>query len=337
MASVTNHSRYLSSHLDPARPGAGIPVMKKRPLGATGILVGEVGLGTASLARLKGREVPDSEALQIIGSALDAQSTLIDVAPTYGDGRALSLVGTALKNRRHLAQVCLKAGYFSDGHSDFSPAAVTQSLEDSLRALRTDYVDVLLLHNPGAAVLAAADPLWAALAKLKASGKVRAFGASLTTAEQLKAALEKTPAQVLQFPFSVTCQEAAAIFDAAFKKQVGLIANRPLDSGFLAGHYGPLAVFTDERSRWTRADIARRAELQQEFEAMAMRPDLTPIQAALEFVLSFPQISCAIPGATDWHHVIDNVTANQEPMPAATVAKLRAWWEAKLKANPLPL
>jgi aryl-alcohol dehydrogenase-like predicted oxidoreductase len=265
------------------------------------------------------------------------QSSLIDVAPTYGEGRALHLVGQALKNRRGEAQVCLKAGYFADGHADYSPAAVRASLVESLRVLGTDYVDVLLLHNPSMALLNAADPIWAELAKFQLEGKVRTIGASLTGADQLKAALEKTPAQVLEFPFNAFNQEAASVFDAAFKKRVGLIANRPLDSGFLTGRYRDLAFFSDDRSRFSRADIQRRSQLQEDFEPLAMRPDLTPAQAALEFVLSFPQISCAIPGASDWHHVIGNVTANQEPMPAETVAKLKGLWDSKIKANPLPL
>jgi aryl-alcohol dehydrogenase-like predicted oxidoreductase len=337
MSSVTNHSRYLASHLDPARPGHAYPVMKKRPLGDSGIVVGEIGTGTAALARTHGVVVPDAEAIQILSYALDMQASLVDVAPTYGDGRALNLLRQAMQGRRGQTQVSLKAGYFSDGHSDFSPAAVRASLEDSLRKLGTDYVDVLLLHNPATSVLAATDPIWAELAKFKLEGKVRAMGASLAGADQLKAALEKTPAQVLQFPFNVFAQEAASVFDAAFKKRVGLIANRPLDSGFLTGRYRDLAFFLDDRSRFSRADISRRGELQSAYEPLAMRPDLTPTQAALEFVLSFPQLSCAIPGASDWHHVIGNVTANQEPMPAATVAKLKSLWEAKVKASPLPL
>ncbi len=336
-SSVTNHSRYLSSHLDPARAGSAYGVMKKRPLGETGILVGEIGTGTAALSRSRGVSVPDEEAIQILNYALDMQASLIDVGPTYGEGRALSLVGKALKGRRPQAQVCLKAGYFSDGHSDFSPAAIRASLESSLRAMGTDYVDVLLLHNPASTVLAATDPIWAELAKLKLEGKARSIGASLTGPDQLKAALEKTPAQVLQFPFNVFAQDAASVFDLAFKKRVGLIANRPLDSGFLTGRYRDLALFMDDRSRFSRADISRRGDLQADFEPLAMRPDLTPAQAALEFVLSFPQLSCAIPGASDWHHVIGNVTANQEPMPPETVAKLKSLWEAKIKASPLPL
>src|SRR4051812_29298867 len=119
MGSVTNHSRYLSSHLDLERASGGYPVMRKRPLGGTGLLVGEVGMGTLPLSRAT---VPDDEAIQILSYGLDMQASLIDTAPTYGGGRALSLLRRALKDRRREAQICLKAGYHADGHSDFSPA-----------------------------------------------------------------------------------------------------------------------------------------------------------------------------------------------------------------------
>ena len=336
MASVTNHSRYLASHLDPARPGQSYAIMKKRPLGETGLLVGEIGLGTAGLGRAK-HALPDDEALFTLASALDAQASLVDTAPSYGEGRAMHLLRLALKGRREQAQVCLKAGYHADGSSDYSAAGIRQSLESSLKALGTGHVEVLLLHNPPLAALAANDAVWAELAKLKQQGKLRAFGASLTSPDQLKAALDKTPAQVLQFPLNVFCQDNAVVLDAAFKKRVGVIINRPLDSGWLAGRYGAHHIFFDERSRWSGADKGRRAELQALFEAIAMQATILPAQAALQFVLSFPQVSCAIPGASAWQQVISNLDASQLRLDPAVIAKLKGLWEQKLKSSPLPL
>jgi aryl-alcohol dehydrogenase-like predicted oxidoreductase len=332
MFSVTNHSRYLASHLDPARAGHTYAVMKKRPLGATGLTVGELGLGTAGLGK---DSLPDHEAIFAISQSMDMQASLIDVAPSYG--RALLRVGRALAGRRSSAQVCLKAGYEADGSRDYSPRGLRASLERSLKALGTGHVDVLLLHNPPAAALAAADPAWAELAKLKAEGKVRAYGVSLTGSDEAKAALEKTPAEVLELPFNVFCQDNAVVFDAAAKKRVGLIVNRPLDSGWLAGRYGAHHLFFDERKRWSGADKARRASLQQAFEALAATAALRPSQAALEFVLSFPQVSCAVVGASSWKQVIDNVSADQRGLDPGVVAKLRDLWDKQLKSSPVGL
>lgn len=329
-------TRTLASHLDPARPGHSYPVMRQRSLGETGIIVGEIGLGSAALGRTKGNVVPDQEAREILGISLDMQASFIDTAPTYGAGRAESLIGQVAGKRRSQAVIATKAGYFDDGHTDYSPAAVRRSLEASLKRLATDHVDVLFLHNPGASVLAPADPIWAELARLKAEGKLRAFGVSLNSPDLLKLALDKTPAQVLQFPYSVFFQDSGAIFDAAAAKRVGLVVNRPLDSGFLSGAHGKLAFFADERSRFDRSDLVRRAELVRQVEFMA-QPGLRMTQAALSFALAHPQVSCAIPGASDWHQVIDNVDANQQPLPVETVARLKEFWEKNLKGAPLPL
>jgi aryl-alcohol dehydrogenase-like predicted oxidoreductase len=331
-SSVTNHSRYLSSHLDEARALPNQVVMKKRPLGATGLMVGEIGLGTAELGS---EHIPDHEAIYTIGSSVDMEAALIDVAPTYG--RALHRVGLALKGRRQQAEIALKAGYYADGHSDYSPKGLRKSVDQSLGALSTGHADVVLLHNPPATVYNAADPVWAELAKLKAEGKTRAFGISLTTADEAKAALDKTPAQVLELPFSAFFQDHAANFDAAQKKQVGLIANRCLDSGWLSGRYGAHHVFFDARRRWSMADKARRAALQEQFETIVASPTGRPAQAALQFVLSHGAISCALAGATQWQQVIGNVSAIQDSLAPAALLKLRELWDKQLKTAPLGL
>jgi aryl-alcohol dehydrogenase-like predicted oxidoreductase len=257
------------------------------------------------------------------------------VAPSYG--RALIRVGQALKGRRPQGQIALKAGYSAKGEADYSPKGIRKSLEQSLTALQTSHVDVLLLHNPPAAVYNAADPVWAELAKLKAEGKARAFGVSLTTADEAKAALDKTPAQVLQLPFNVFTQDHAANFDAALKKKVGILANRCLDSGWLTGRYGALQLFLDGRSRWSLADKERRAALQAQFEAVVASPTGRPAQAALQFVLSHTAISCALAGASTWQHVIGNVSAGQGSLSPAQVSKLKELWDKQLKSSPLAL
>ncbi len=329
-------TRTLDSHLDPARPGHNYPIMRKRSLGGTGIVVGEIGLGSAPLGRLTGNVVPDKEALEILGMALDMQASFIDTAPTYGAGRAESLIGQVVGKRRSQAVLSTKAGYFYDGHVDYSPAAVRSSLEASLKRLATDHVDVLFLHNPGANVLVATDPIWAELEKLKSEGKLRAFGVSLTSPELLKLALDKTPAQVLQFPYNVFFQDNGVIFESATAKRVGLVVNRPLDSGFLSGAAGKLSFFNDERARFSRADIARRVELSRQVEFMAS-PAVRMTQAALSFALAHSQVSCVIPGASDWHHVIDNVDANQHPLSSDTIARLKEFWEKNIKGSSLAL
>lgn len=279
-------------------------VMPKRSLGESGLTVGEIGMGTAALGRSGFSAIPDDEALYFLGCALDMEASLFDTAPSYGAGRAETLIGKAAKGRRHEIVITTKAGYSEHGEVDFSPAAIRASLERSLQRLDTGFADVLLLHNPSTDLLNQANPAFIELEKLKKEGKIRAYGASINGSAQLKALVEKTNSTVAEFAFNIFNQETAAAFDAAAKKRVGLIAASPLDGGRLAG-----------RDR----DDSQVAAL----EYMAVS-GVQMSQAALSFVLSFPAISSAIPGASDWHQVISNVTSPQYSMPAEHIAKLKA-------------
>jgi aryl-alcohol dehydrogenase-like predicted oxidoreductase len=279
-------------------------VMPKRHLGESGISVGEIGMGSAALGRLGLSAIPDDEALYFLGSALDMEASFFDCAPTYGGGRAERLIGQAAKGRRHEIAICTKAGYFEDGHFDFSAAAIRSSLEASLQRLQTGFVDVLLLHNPPLDTLNQANVAFVELEKLKSEGKIRAYGASVSGSVQIKALVEKTNSQVAEFPFNLLDQEAAAAFDAAAKKRVGLVACSPLDGGRLAG------LSSHDPS-------VRALEL-------AAPAGSSLSQVSLQFVLSYGAISCAVPGASDWHQVIGNVTSCQRRISASEIAALKA-------------
>jgi aryl-alcohol dehydrogenase-like predicted oxidoreductase len=324
MATVTNNSRYLSSHLDPARQSC--PVMSKRPLGGTGVIVGEIGVGTSAL-EAGWAAVPDEEALYTLGLALDMQASLIDVAATGGEDRALSLLGHAMRQRRHQTTLCLRVAG--------GPEEILRRTEFALKALGTDHVDILLWDHPRAAELAGRASAWAALAQLKKQGKALCLGASLDKPEELRAAMDQTPVEVLQFPLNIFDQSNAKILDAAAAKGLGLIAVRPLDSGWLTGRYGPNHIFLDARSRWSRADKARRDELQKDIEGLVSKSGTTTTQAALQFVLSFPQISCAVASVSDWHQVVGNVDAARGSLDATVAEQLRRLWARDIQPNPM--
>jgi aryl-alcohol dehydrogenase-like predicted oxidoreductase len=279
-------------------------VMPKRILGESGITVGEIGMGTAALGRQGMAAIPDDEALYFLGCALDMEASFFDCAPTYGGGRAERLVGMAAKGRRHEIVLCTKAGYFEDGHFDFSPAAIRSSLEASLQRLQTGFVDLLLLHNPPTELLDQANPAFVELEKLKQEGKIRAYGASVSGSVQIKALVEKTKSQAAEFPFNLFNQEAASAFDLAAKKRVGLVACAPLDGGRLAGLS-------------SHDDAVRALEL-------ATQGGSSLSQVSLQFVLAHPAISCTIPGASDWHQVIGNVTSCQRRLEGPALAALKA-------------
>ncbi len=314
------------------------PVMPRRVLGESGLKVGQIGLGTAALGRKGMNAIPDDEAIFIIEQALDMEACLVDTAPTYGDGRAESLLGQVARRRRSQVVVSTKAGYFSDGHSDFSGPAIRLSLETSLKRMGLGFVDLLMLHNPPADALTQAHPAFVELEKLKQEGKIRAYGASVSGSAQIKAVIEKTSSQVVEFIYNVFNQEAAAAFDLALQKRVGLVVCQPLDSGFLTGRFDAASFFQDDRRRFSRAEISRRIKLERQVEPLLSAvPTVNEFQSAIQFALAHPAVSSVVPGASTWQQVIGNVTACQRSLDPETVKALRAFWEKELKAVPLAL
>lgn len=148
--------------------------MQKRPLGNTGLQVTPVALGTGSIGELFG-PATQSEAVKTVHSAIDLGINLIDTSVYYGS--AEERLGVALQGRRDQVVLATKAGRFGYDQFDFSPAAIRASLEQSLRRMRTDHVDVFHLHDVEFVPL---DPIltdrFAVLQDLKAQGKCRFVG-----------------------------------------------------------------------------------------------------------------------------------------------------------------
>lgn len=325
MITVTNHSRYLSSPLDSARNTQG--VMKKRRLGATDLAPGEIGIGTSALSAVGMAAVPDAELRYTLGVALDMQASLIDVACTGGEDRALRQLGFAMRDRRRQVLVCLRVAG--------DPAELRIHAEAALRILDTDHVDLLLWDHPAFARLRGRDAAWTALAALKKEGKARALGVSLDRPEELRAAMEQSPVEVLQFPLSVVDQSNIPVLDAAQGKGLGLIATKPLDSGWLSGRFGAHHVFMDSRRRWSHGDKARRAAFQKSFESLALKSGTAAAQAALQFALSFPQIGCVVAGVSAWQQLVGNVDASWGSLDPSVVARLRSLWADGFQERPV--
>lgn len=325
MATVTNHSRYLSSHLDAARQS--YPVMPKRPLGSTGLLVGEIGVGTSALESGWLATVPDEEASYTLGIALDMQASLVDVASVAGVDRSLRMLGLAMRQRRHQAQVCLRVAG--------GPEEIPRLTEAALKSMGTDHVDILLWDRPILAELTGRDSAWKALSALKAQGKALCLGAALGGPAELVAAMGRPEVEVLRFPLNIFNQSNAQVLEAAADKGLGLIAAQPLDSGWLTGRFGANHVFADARLRWSRADRVRRAALQEEVEGIVAKSGTTTIQAALQFVLSFPQISCAVASVSAWQQVVGNVDAARGVLDAGVAEKLKDLWLREIQPHPL--
>jgi aryl-alcohol dehydrogenase-like predicted oxidoreductase len=214
--------------------------MVRRQLGRSCLAVSPIGLGTTKLGRNTDVKYPTSFVLpssEQIAALLEAAAqlgvNLIDTAPAYGESE--QRLGDFVKTHRDQIVLCTKCGeQYVDGRSiyDFSGSAVIASAEESLRRLRSDYIDLLLLHSDGrdVEILTQTDAL-EALAQLKQSGKIRAAGISAKTEAGILEAARTL--DVVMAPFSQKEPGLAAALAMAHDRGVGVLAIKGLFSGHL--------------------------------------------------------------------------------------------------------
>jgi aryl-alcohol dehydrogenase-like predicted oxidoreductase len=300
--------------------------------------VSEIGLGAWQLANPDWGIDDRDEALRIVRKSLEAGCNFFDTAPGYGYGRSEELLGQALQGVRKDIIICTKFSHYSaDGKRDFDAENVRPVLEGSLRRLQTDYVDMLLLHNPPREMMNGnnAPELYAELEKLKAEGKVREYGISLDWREEVEMAVETTGSKALEVFFNAFYQEPLPAFKLAQEKGVGLIVKVPLDSGWLSGRYRRNSRFDDVRNRWSPEVIARRGALVEKF-AELVPPGMPMAHAAIQYCLAQPEVSTVIPGAKTVEQALDNFAAADQQLPEESVQAIYKLWETDIAADPLP-
>jgi aryl-alcohol dehydrogenase-like predicted oxidoreductase len=309
--------------------------MNYRALGRTGLVVSEIGFGAWGIGgRTVGTtsygDTDDRTSLAALRGALDAGITFFDTSSAYGNGHSEDLIGQAFRGARSKVIVATKAGYETwDRPPDFSAAAITASVEASLRRLGGDYIDLLQLHNAPTAALQAAD-VREALTRLIDAGKLRAWGASTKSPAEAIEALRQADVAVVQANFNMMDVRAVSdgLLDEVAKRQAGFIGRTPLCFGFLAGTIGRATVFPagDHRLGWSRAQLDNwidgAAEL---LAAVPAPPGRHGAQSALRFCLSFPALSATIPGILTPAEADENASASAlGPLSASAVEAVLA-------------
>jgi len=214
--------------------------MVRRQLGRTGFTVAPIALGTTKIGRNTdvkypvGFALPSDEAVaRLFEWALRLGVNLIDTAPAYGAAEAR--LGKLIEKPRDQILLCTKAGErYVNGHSsyDFGAPALIASVEASLSRLRTDHIDILLLHSDGrdVEILTQSDAL-EGLSRLKRSGKIRAYGISAKTAAGIRAAILNC--DVIMAPFNQKETVLGEALAEAHEKGLGILAIKGLFSGHL--------------------------------------------------------------------------------------------------------
>tara|TARA_R110000868_G_scaffold238820_6_gene493306 strand:+ start:12335 stop:13276 length:942 start_codon:yes stop_codon:yes gene_type:complete len=301
-------------------------------------LVSEIGLGAWQLGNNSGwQSMSEKDALELVEKSLEYGINFFDTAPNYGFGTGEERLGKALKSvDRSKIVINTKFGHTDTGITNFNSDYIRESLEGSLKRLQVDYVDSLIIHNPPFEYLNGnKNDHYEILERLIEEGKIKAYGASLDTYEDMKLLMNTTNAKVIEAFFNILHLDASRAFDMATEKEVGIIVKIPLDSGWLSGKYNAESTFHDIRSRWSRQDIQTRAHLVNRVkEIVHAKNDLA--QKAISFCLAYDAVSTVIPGNVNIAQLTSNVESVNNPISRELVEKLEDFYLNEVKQLNLP-
>jgi aryl-alcohol dehydrogenase-like predicted oxidoreductase len=289
--------------------------MKYRPFGSTGLQVSEISFGAWAVGGNgfgnSYGPTQDDESLRAIATALDMGCNFFDTADVYGHGHSEELLGEALKAQRSKVYIATKGGsdfYHEPPRLNFTEAHLTFAVEQSLKRLGTDYIDLYQLHNPPFSLLEHGH-LFEMLEKLKAQGKIRFYGVSIHAPQEGLLAMKIGRPASIQVVYNYLRRDAAEeLFPRAVAQGVAIIAREPLANGFLTGKYTKDSIFPvgDIRHQWPSKYQAQLINRVQEFLKTAEHAPFTPVQTALRFVLAQPAIATVIPGCKTAQQVEEN-------------------------------
>jgi len=284
--------------------------METRTLGNTDLRVSRLGLGLVEI----GFELVlkrEGQASRVLNEALDAGITFLDTASCYGDSEVL--IGRAVAHRRDEFVLATKVGHSTDGYSSASWTAkmITDSIERSLRCLKTDHLDLVQLHSCSLEVLERGDVI-RALLDAKQAGKTRYVGYSGDN-EAARWAVGSGHFDTLQTSYNLVDQRARTeLFPKARAHGLGIIAKRPIANAAWGGDGGAPSLYR------------QRAREMAEMGTILGAPN-DPILLALGFTLAHEAVDTAIVGTKNPEHVQANVELVEHmlPIPAEVVAELQ--------------
>jgi len=298
--------------------------MNYRSLGRTGWRISEISFGAWAIGGAWGN-VDDNESLATLHAALDGGVNFFDTADVYGDGRSERLLARLKKERQEKFYIATKAGrrlpvQTTEG---YNRKTLTAFVHRSLKNLNTDTIDLLQLHCPPTGVYYRPE-VFGILDDLVKAGKLRHYGVSVEKVEEALKAIEFPNVQSVQIIFNLFRQRPAELFFAeAQKRKVGILARVPLASGLLSGKMSNASRFAKDDYRnfnrhgeaFDRGETFSGVDFATGLSAVEQVKKLVPsgatlAQFALRWILGFPAVTCAIPGAKRPAQVADNIAAS---------------------------
>ena len=301
--------------------------MQYRLLGRTGYRVSDISFGAWAIGGSWGT-VDDKESLAALNKALDCGVNFIDTADVYGMGRSERLLAQLKRDRKHQIVIATKAGRKLPAQTveGYSRENLTKWIEESLRNLETDCLDLLQLHCPPTSLYYRPE-MFGYLDDLVTAGKIRHYGVSVERVEEALKAIEYPNVKTVQIIFNCfRLRPAALFFEQALKKQVGILARVPLASGLLTGKLARDSHFAaDDHRNFNRrgeafdmgetfSGVDYETALEAAEEIRRLIPQgFSMAQFALRWILMFEAVTCAIPGAKTPEQVAGNCAASDLP------------------------
>lgn len=302
--------------------------MKYRKLGKTGFEVSEVSLGTWQVGGRWGDPFNDENAEKIIHEAIDAGVNFIDTADVYSEGQSEAAVARVVKSRSEKVYVATKCGRQLQPHTieGYTPEKLTGYVEESLRRMKLETLDLVQLHCPPPGVFDRPE-IFEAFDRLKEQGKIRNLGVSVEQVEEAMKAMNFSNVTTIQIIFNMfRLKPSEEFFARAKEKNCGIIARVPLASGLLSGKMSKQTSFGPEDHRtfnrqgeaFDKGETFSGVDFDLGLEAVEAIKQLFPGQEplaawAIRWVLMFPEISTVIPGASKTEQVRSNIKASELP------------------------
>jgi aryl-alcohol dehydrogenase-like predicted oxidoreductase len=337
----------------PGREGLGkytvaryYPAMNYRSLGRTGWKVSEISFGAWAIGGAWG-PVNDEESLAALNQAVDSGINFIDTADVYGDGLSHRLIAQLKKSRKEEIIVATKVGQrlAKQTVEGYSRANVTSWIDDNLRDLSADVLDLVQLHCPSTDAYYHPE-IFAMFDDLVQAGKIRYYGVSVERVEEALKAIEYPNVQSVQIIFNCFRHRPADLFFAQAKlKQVGILARVPLASGLLTGKFRADSQFdADDHRNYNRhgeqwdvgetfSGVDYEVALAAVEEIRALIPaGVSMSQFTLRWILMFDAVTCAIPGGKRPSQVADNARASDlPPLTPEVMASMRKIYDARIR------
>lgn len=307
--------------------------MKYRTLGSTDIKTSVVGLGTWAMGGWMWGGHDDKNSIAAIQASVDQGINLIDTAPAYGLGRAEELVGEALAGRRDKVVLATKCGmiwhdtkgeYFVEEHGKpvhryLGAESIQYELEQSLKRLKTDYIDLYITHWQDATT-----PVQETMEKLlalKQAGKIRAIGVSNVNADELNEYLKFGPVDAIQERYSMLDREIESTLLPICQSQgISTLSYSSMSLGLLSGKMTPDRQFEgdDQRLSDPRFSVDNRkkvADFFADIEPLCNRYQVTPAQLVIAWTVAQPGITYGLCGARNANQAIENARAGEVDLP----------------------